>query len=210
MSPPDPEPAVRSRADFEERHLLLALRRGDESAFAQLVRAYGGRMLAVARRLLRDDDDARDAVQEAFLAAFRSISQFEGSAQLSTWLHRIVVNAALMKLRSRQRKPEEPIDDLLPKFLEDGHRVDHGSPGWAEPVDVLLQRAEVCALVRRSIDRLPPAYRTVLLCRDIEGLDTSEAATLLGISENAVKVRLHRARQALRTLLDPHLRGGTA
>ncbi len=167
-------------------------------------------MLAVARRLLRDEDDARDAVQEAFLAAFRSISQFEGSARLSTWLHRIVVNAALMKLRSRQRKPEEAIEDLLPSFLEDGHRVDHHAPGWPEPVDVLLQRKEVCSLVRRSIDRLPSSYRTVLLCRDIEGLDTGEAAALLGISENAVKIRLHRARQALRTLLDPHLRGAAA
>lgn len=195
---------------FDEMSLVSALRAGEETAFAELVRGYGGRMLAVAKRLLRDEDEARDVVQEAFLSAFRSIGRFEGSARLSTWLHRIVVNCALMKLRSRQRKPEEPIEELMPRFLEDGHRVDHFAPGWEEPVDVLLQRKEVCFLVRRSIDRLPATYRTVLLCRDIEGLDTAEVAALLGISENAVKVRLHRARQALRELLDPHLRGVAA
>lgn len=167
-------------------------------------------MLAVARRVLQDEADARDAVQEALLAAFRSIQRFEGSARLSTWLHRIAVNTALMKLRSRRRKPEEPIDDLLPTFHEDGHRIGGGEPGWIEPVDVLLERAEVCELVRRSIDRLPESYRAVLILRDIEEMDTGEAAALLGISANAVKIRLHRARQALRTLLHPHLRGGTA
>jgi RNA polymerase sigma-70 factor, ECF subfamily len=121
------------------------------------------------------------------------------------------VNAALMRLRGRQRKPEEPIEELLPRFREDGHRVDHEAPGWTETADVLLQRAEVRALVRRSIDRLPETHRTVLLLRDIEELGTAEVAGLLGVTENAVKIRLHRARQALRTLLDPHLqRGATA
>jgi RNA polymerase sigma-70 factor (ECF subfamily) len=202
------EPLPREPAGSEEEHLLAGLRRGEETAFERLVRTHGGRMLSVARRLLRDDDEARDVVQEAFLSAFRSIGSFEGSCRLATWLHRIVVNCALMKLRSAPKKHEEPIDDLLPKFAEDGHRVDHGASGWAEPADALLQRNEVRSLVRRSIDRLPETYRTVLLFRDIEGLGTAEVAELLGITENAVKVRLHRARQALRTLLDPYLRKG--
>lgn len=167
-------------------------------------------MLAVARRLVRDEEDARDAVQEAFLAAFRSIGGFEGGCRLSTWLHRIVVNGCLMRLRSRRRHPEEPIENLLPKFLPDGHQVDHPSAAWNEPVDALLQRREVCDLVRRSIDKLPETYRTALVLRDIEELSTEEAARLLGVTENALKIRLHRARQALRTLLDPHLRGNAA
>jgi RNA polymerase sigma-70 factor (ECF subfamily) len=202
------EPLPREPAGSEEDRLLAGLRRGEESAFERLVRAHGGRMLSVARRLLRDDDEARDAVQEAFLAAFRSIGRFEGSCRLATWLHRIVVNCALMKLRGAPKRREEPIEDLLPQFAEDGHRIGHDAPGWAEPADVLLQRNEVRLLVRRSIDRLPETYRTVLLFRDIEGLGTAEVAELLGITENAVKVRLHRARQALRTLLDPYLRKG--
>jgi len=95
------------------------------------------------------------------------------------------------------------------KFLEDGHQ-ETPSAEWAEPIDVLLHRQEICALVRASIDRLPESYRTVLVLRDIEEVSTAEAAGLLGITENALKIRLHRARQALRALLDPHLRGAAA
>jgi RNA polymerase sigma-70 factor (ECF subfamily) len=193
-------------AASEEAGLLADLRAGSEAAFARLLREHGGRMLAVARRLVRDEEDARDAVQEAFVSAFRSLDRFEGGSRLATWLHRIVVNCCLMRLRSRQRRPEESIEDLLPRFLEDGHQAPPAAD-WSEPVDALLQRQEICALVRASIDRLPESFRTVLVLRDIEELSTSEAAGLLGITENALKIRLHRARQALRTLLDPHLRG---
>jgi RNA polymerase sigma-70 factor, ECF subfamily len=190
-----------------EDALLAGLRAGRDEAYEQLVRSYGGRMLAVARRLLGDGEDARDAVQDAFASAFRSIDRFEGHARLSTWLHRIVVNAALMKLRTRRRKPEEPLDDLLPAFLADGHRSDPGGP-W-QPA-AALERREVRDLVRRSIDRMPESYRTVLLLRDIEELETAEVAEMLGIGPGVVKTRLHRARQALRGLLDPELREGGA
>jgi len=98
-----------------ESDLVARLRAGDEAAYAELVRTQGGRMFAVARRLLRSDDDAADAVQEAFVSAFRAIASFEGGARLSTWLHRIVVNAALMKLRTRARRPEVSIEELLPR-----------------------------------------------------------------------------------------------
>jgi RNA polymerase sigma-70 factor (ECF subfamily) len=163
-------------------------------------------MLAVARRFFPDDQDARDVVQDAFLAAHRAIGSFDGRAQLSTWLHRVVVNAALMKLRSRRRRREEAIDDLLPLFDEEGQRV-VDRPEWEPASDLLLQRAETRARVRACIDRLPEAYRAVLLLRDIEELDTDEAARLLAITPQAVKTRLHRARQALRTLLMRELGG---
>jgi RNA polymerase sigma-70 factor (ECF subfamily) len=184
-----------------EADLLAALRAGDERAYEQLVAGYGGRLLAVARRLLRSEDEARDAVQEAFLLAFRSLARFQGQSRLSTWLHRIVVNAALMRLRRRKARPEEPIDPLLPTFRDDGHAsVEYHA--WQESAEARLERAEVRARVRGAIDRLPESYRTVLLLRDIEELETGEVARLLGVSANAVKIRLHRARQALRTLLD--------
>ena len=163
-------------------------------------------MLAVARRLLRAEDDAADAVQEAFISAFRAIQSFEGGARLSTWLHRIVVNAALMKLRTRARRPEVSIDELLPKFHEDGQHVDEPAE-WRSPAQLAaLESQETRNLVREQIDRLPADYRTVLMLRDIEGLDTKETAELLGVTPNAAKIRLHRARLALRTLLDPHMR----
>lgn len=162
-------------------------------------------MLAVARRVLRNEQDARDAVQEAFVSAYRAIDRFEEGARLSTWLHRITLNAALMKIRAAKRRPEESIDDLQPKFRDNGHHVELPAP-WEGGPDAVLEREDRTRLVRESIDRLPEIHRTVLLLRDIEGLDTGEAAEALGISENAVKVRLHRARLALRTQLDRRFR----
>ena len=192
---------------YDEATLVRALAEGHPDAFEFMVRTYSGRMLAVTRRILRDEDEARDAVQEAFLQAFRGRGQFTGSALVSTWLHRIAVNAALMKLRTRRRKPEESIDGLLPAFREDGHHVEQFA-SWAEPADVMLTRRETKEAVRRAIDELPESYRTVLMMRDIEGLDTEETAGMLGTTPNAVKIRLHRARLALRTKLAPHFQGG--
>jgi RNA polymerase sigma-70 factor (ECF subfamily) len=191
---------------LDETRLIARLRRREEGAFELLVRENGARLLAVCRRFLRSEEDARDALQDAFVSAFRSLDRFEGGSRLSTWLHRICVNACLMKLRSRRRRPEEAIEDLLPKFLEDGHAAVPSAP-WEGSVEALLERAETRALVRSAIDRHPESYRTVLLLRDIEELDTDETARVLEVSSNAVKIRLHRARQALRELLDPALRG---
>lgn len=202
MSPNDQPPGAAADADAR---WVARLRAGDEAAYEELVRAYSGRLLAVARRFLRSEEDARDAVQDAFLSAFRAIDGFEGGARLSTWLHRIVVNAALMKLRTRRRKPEQSIDDLLPGFLEDGHMSPAASP-WRDLEPDPVERQQLAALLDEAVAGLPEAYRNVLLLRDIEGFDTEETARLMGIQPGAVKTRLHRARQALRTLLDPHLR----
>lgn len=191
--------------DVDEKALLERLRAGENAAFEQLIRDHGGRMLSVARRFLRSEEDARDAVQEAFISAFRSVDRFEGGSRLSTWLHRIVVNAALMKLRTKRRKPEQSIEELLPRFLEDGHLAQPASP-WRRDALAGLEREEISALVKEKIDALPENHRNVLLLRDIEELDTQETAQLMGISEGAVKTRLHRARLALRELLEPHLR----
>jgi RNA polymerase sigma-70 factor (ECF subfamily) len=191
-------------ARVADAQLLAALRARAPGAYEQLVRSHGGRMLAVARRLLSSEEDARDAVQEAFLNAFRNIDRFEGQALLSTWLHRIIVNVSLMKLRSRKRKPEESLDHLLPAFKDDGHFAERFESG-TEPADQQLAREEEAAAVRAAIDELPDHYRTILLLRDIEGISTQEVAEQLEISPNAVKLRLHRARQALRTLLAPKL-----
>src|SRR6266542_4025914 len=97
-----------------EQILVMRLKAGDAEAFEEVVRTLGGRLLAVARRFLRDEEAARDAVQDAFLSAFRAIQGFDGHSQLSTWLHRIVVNAALMRMRVRERRPEQSIEPLLP------------------------------------------------------------------------------------------------
>lgn len=190
--------AIANRVDCS---LLTRLRAGEPAAFEELVRGHSGRMLAVALRMLRRPADAEDAVQDAFASAFRALPEFEGSASLGTWLHRIVVNACLMKLRFARSRPVVSIEPLLPAFDDTGHHV-RPVPDWHEPGEQ-LERSEVRAQVRECIDQLPDDYRVILLLRDIEGLDTAEAAGRLGISEVAAKVRLHRARQALRSLLAP-------
>jgi RNA polymerase sigma-70 factor, ECF subfamily len=195
--------------ELQEAELIAGLRSGNDFAFEKLVRIYGGRLLAVASKILGNDEDAQDAVQDALLSAVRGIRDFQGQARIYTWLHRIVMNAALMRLRTRRRTQERAIDDLLPKFVEDGHR-DVPDGEWTEPVGTAIERAETKALVADCIKQLPDSYRIVLTLRDLEEIDTAETAQLLGVSVGVVKTRLHRARQALRTLLDPHFRGDHA
>lgn len=191
----------------EDASWLARIRTGDAVACEALVQRYAGRMLAVARRLLRSEEESADAVQDAFVAAFRSLDSFEGNSLLGTWLHRIVVNQCLMRLRARRRGRQVSLDELLPAFDASGH---YARPvrEWHAAAVCRLSREETRAHVRSCIDRLPDDYRTVLLLRDIEGLDTDETARHLGIRRGAVKTRLHRARMALRTLLEPFVLGG--
>jgi RNA polymerase sigma-70 factor, ECF subfamily len=204
MEPPSAED--RNQCASDDVELLERVRAGDECACEALVCRHGGRMLAVARRFLRTEEDSADAVQDAFLSAFRSLDGFEGNSALGTWLHRIVVNVCLMKRRAQSRSREVRIDDLLPTFDETGH---HRYPvrAWKDDALARLTRAETRAHVRACIDRLPDPYREVLVLRDIEELDIEHTAQMLGINPGAVKTRLHRARQALRTLLEPVVLG---
>lgn len=170
-----------------------------------MVRDNIGWMLSVARRLLNDHALAEDAVQDAFMAAFRGIDRFEQRASLKTWLHRITVNAALMKLRQLKRRAEQPIDEYLPEFDRHDCRIELPWEQMASIEEILgsEQRREQ---IHSLINKLPDTYRIVLLLRDIEGYSTVEVAGLLDISESNVKVRLHRARAALKTLIEPILR----
>src|SRR6187399_1680905 len=158
-TPPMPQMPAKPDSDAA---LVARLRRGDQTAFEDIVRAYGGRLLSVARRFLGNDADAQDAVQDAFIKAFKAIHTFEARAQLHTWLHRILVNTALMKLRERRRRPTESIEDLLPTYTTDGHQS-VASRDWG---DAVLERKESAAIVREAIAMLPDQYREVLVLRD--------------------------------------------
>ena len=193
-----------SGEEVEDAALVARLRAGDEQAYETLIRENGGRMLAAARRILPTEEDAQDAVQEAFLSSFRKIDTFQGQSKLGTWLHRIAINAALMKLRSLRRRKEQDVEDFLPRFLEGGH-FESMPRRWSGAADGPAVRAEVQRAVREAIEKLPENYRIPLLLRDIEELNNSEVADQLGISVNAAKIRIHRARLALRELLDPLL-----
>jgi len=191
-------------ASNEER-LVRKLRDGNRASFEHLVRTHGGRMLAVARRITRDEEDATDAVQDAFLNAFRSIDTFEERSSLGTWLHQIVVNSALMKIRTQQRRPEISIEELLPDYDSDGLRLEPETE--LVSIETVLEQGETRELVRSAINKLPDNYRNLLLLRDIEEYDTRETAELLEITPGAVKTGLHRARAALKSLLDPIMCG---
>jgi RNA polymerase sigma-70 factor, ECF subfamily len=188
--------------------LIAGLQSGESGAFETLMREYGPRLLRLARRFLINEEDARDAFQDAMIAVYRSIGSFESTSALATWLHRIVVNASLMKLRAKRRRPEEDIEQHLPTFRDDGHQREPSTP-WTESADSVLEREELRTTVREAIQRLPDAYRIVLQLRDIEEMSTAETAEVLGITSNVVKIRLHRARQALRKLLDEPMRNDT-
>lgn len=158
-------------------------------------------MLATCRRILRDEALAQDCVQNAFVNIFKNLSGFKGASKLKTWMYRIVVNQALMEMRRRRRLHEESLDGLMPEFHFDGCRVETLGTPIKNPED-MLDRKKMDALVLAAIDRLPDNYRIVLLLRDIQELTTAETAEILNLNEGNVKVTLHRARAALKKLLE--------
>lgn len=178
----------------------------DASLAEDMVRDNIDWMIIVAQRLLSDRALAEDAVQDAFISAFRSYHKFENRSSLKTWLHRITVNSALMKLRKIKRLSEQTIDAFLPEFDQYDCRIE---ARWNNitSIEDIMENEQSQAQVHAAIDKLPDAYRNVLLLRDIEGYDTREVSELLELSESNVKVRLHRARAALKKLIEPLLRG---
>ena len=204
LRPPTPKPSrPRSGEDFEDDPALVAaLKIGDEAAVATLVCRYSGRMLQTARRLMGNDEDAHDCTQEALIQAWKKIETFEERASLGTWLHRIVTNCCLMRLRSRKRRREQSIDELMPQFDGDGYLIGPTRVTDRDPL-ALLESKGNRELVRTTIDQLPESFRTILILRDIEGLNTKEVSEALGISLSLAKTRLHRARTALRKKLEP-------
>lgn len=185
----------------EEAALIAALKRGDDAAYVTLVRRYGDYLYRVALRVTRNETEAGEAVQEAFISTFRGIAGFESRSSLRTWLHRLAVNAALMRRRATERKAEVPIEELAPEVgLER-----ESQPEWSftESVEIQAARDGVRRAVNEAIDRLPEQYRILIVLRDIEGYDTREVAQMLDDTEGNVKVRLHRARTALKRQLEP-------
>ena len=168
----------------DDQSLVDGLRRDDLAAFEVLVKRHGPRMLAVAQRYVRPGPDAEDVLQEAFLTVTRGISTFDGGSRLSTWLHRIVVNCALMRLRSRMRRPET----LIPP--EEARRA---SPPSMMSVDG-FDRTDMREVVQRALEGLPELDRAVVRLRDIQGMTVDEVSRLLGVGTIAVKEHLHRAR----------------
>lgn len=180
----------------------------DRQATDAFVREHIGWMLKVARTYLRDAALAEDAVQNAFTKIFTRHDQFSGLSSIRGWMRRILVNESLMLLRKRRSlKEDEHIDELMPAFDENGCRIEEPWSTIPTPEQVAMTE-ETRRIITEKIGELPDAYRVTLLLRDIEEQSTAEVAETLGVTEANVKVRLHRARAALKTLLEPHLRRG--
>jgi RNA polymerase sigma-70 factor (ECF subfamily) len=178
------------------------LRRGDEEAYRLLLELYGGRMLRAAKRVLRDEEEALDARQDALLSLVRALDGFSGRALVATWLHKILLNTCRMRLRRRrQRGPTLSLEDGIGVDALLAQARDRHAPALWESEE-RLQSGQARRRVRALLAALPERYRAVVVLRDLEELTTREAARVLGISENAVKVRLHRARRAARALLE--------
>ncbi len=170
--------------DEPDDELVRRVRAGAFAVFNVLVRRHEGRVQRTVRSILRDGPDVDDAVQQTFMQAFVALGRFEGASSFSTWLTRIALNEAMMRVRRRW----SVVDACDPE------NAASGSPG---PEREAAAR-EAIALVRRAVHRLPPRHREVFRLRHVEGLSTTQAAARLGITESAVKMTLHRARRLLR------------
>lgn len=186
--------------DSSERDLIDALQRHEPCACDQLMQRYEQRVYDVALRLTHHPNEAEDVTQETFINACRHVDQFEGRAELGTWLHRIATNNGLMHLR-RHEAPSVPLDGTVD---ETQFQVPYWEDWRSEPEAAAL-RAELQVAMREAIHTLPDNLRAAFVLRDLEGVSTHEAAERLGITPEALKVRLHRARQQLRTRLINYL-----
>jgi len=190
-------PETRAAAD-DELELVARAREGDTEAFGELVRRYERRIYRLARNITQNQEDAEDVLQEAFLKAYSKLDSFEGNSKFYTWLVRIAVNEALMKLRKRKSDRTVSLDDGIDTGEE---IVVREVAVWGEDPEQKYSQQELRALLDEAIASLRPIFRTVFVLRDVEQLSTEETAAILGLSVPAVKSRLLRARLQLREKL---------
>jgi RNA polymerase sigma-70 factor, ECF subfamily len=187
----------------DEMVLVQAAKAGDVGAFEQLVRRYDRNVFRIAQHITQNREDAEDVVQEAFLKAYSNLEQFQGQSKFYTWLVRIAVNEALMKLRRRRPERMVSLDEDV-KTEEDS--VPREVADWSPNPEQQYSQAELKDILGRTIQGLPPSFRTVFVLRDVEGLSTEETAEALELSVPAVKSRLLRARLQLRERLNRYFK----
>ncbi len=178
--------------------MVAAARAGQQEAYAEIVERHSGTIYNLALRMMGNPQEAEEVMQEAFISAFRALPRFEGRSQLGTWLYRITYNAALMRLRRRQA-PTFSLDE--PWETGEGEQVPRQFIDWTALPDDMLLNKELRSVLETALQTLSPSLRSVFVLRDIEGLSTAETAEVLELTETNVKVRLHRARLALREKL---------
>ena len=184
--------------------LIAEIKKGVAGSFEELVERYSDKAYNLAQRLTRNQADAEEVVQDVFVTVFRKIDGFEGKSSFSSWLYRVTMNAALMKLRACRKYNNPSIDEMQPQI-----RTAIVERSVLQPaLDRNVHQKHVMQVLERAISRLPEDFRPVFILRDIDGLTNREVAKLLGISVPAVKSRLHRSRLILRKRLSALLREG--
>lgn len=193
--------------EWDEQDVVARAKRRSSTAFDELVTHYERRVFRLAQNITRNNEDAEDVVQNAFLKAFQNLPGFRGDSRFYTWLVRITVNEALMKIRRRPRQKEVSIDDSketddssVPLEIED----------WGPNPEQRYSKQELQQILATTINELKPGYRTVFQLRDVDGLSTEETAQALALSVSAVKTRLQRARMTLRDSLNKYFRSACA
>lgn len=188
--------------DISDQALVEKAKTGDYQAFEALVNRYEGKVYRLSMRMLRNQEDAEDALQEAFLQVYRGLKGFEGRSSFSTWLFRLATNVCLMKIRHRETEPAPllPLEEYLPRHEEEYPHIQD----WPDKPEEELLNKESREKMLEALEKLPAEYRAVFILRDVEGFSNAEAGETLGISVAAVKSRLHRARLTLRGMLSSY------
>jgi RNA polymerase sigma-70 factor (ECF subfamily) len=190
--------AVTSQAGIDESVLVAQAREGDMRAFSDLVRRYEGKIFRLANHITQNREDAEDVLQETFMKAYEHLEQFKGDSKFYTWIVRIAVNQALMKLRRRKSDKSVSLDEQIDTGED---TVVREIAAWGEDPEERFSREELGEILDGAVQSLEPPYRSVFVLRDIEELSTEETAEALGLSVPAVKSRLLRARLQLREKL---------
>jgi RNA polymerase sigma-70 factor (ECF subfamily) len=186
------------RADGEESRLIARVMAGDHEAFDALFQRHFPTVYRQAVRLVGNQAEAEEVVQEVFLTLYEKAQTFRGQSAFSTWLYRITMNAALSRLRRRKHTEALPLDDYLPRFREDGHHLVRPVVDWSNELEGRLAQAELSRLLQEALEQLQPVDKAVVMLSDVEGLSDREIGTTLGLTVSAVKARLHRSRLFLR------------
>lgn len=187
-------------------HLVARLQKGDKAAFREIVRRHQDKVYRLALRLTRDEARAQDAMQDAFLQVYRKIDQFQEHSAFTTWLYRITVNAALMRMRTERRHRETSLEEASPRYTEGGE-IAEPVDDWSAAVDDDAANKELAEHAKVAIDALPETYRSVFILRELEDMSTEDVANILDLTVPTVKTRLHRARLALRKALAERVKG---
>ena len=189
----------------EDPGLVDRLKAGDEHALEAIFNLYSTRLYNVAHRILGNVADAEEVIQDVFWTAFRRAMTFQGTAQFSTWLYRLTVNAALGRIRRSKKKREIEYEEYLPKFQDDGHHLVRPVVDWSNALEEDYAKQEIQRLLKDALDHLKPIDKSVVVLSDLEGMADKEIAATLGLTVSAVKTRLHRARLFLRGKLAVHM-----